>query len=157
MAEHWDAATDLLETLVLKTQGQSRNGPDLVLFTGEVQLKHGRDAPAFRHQMQSVSQSNLTNARSALEPLFRNFVDGARRDADKQLIRALTVVVLTDGLWEGMSDPDGITETLVQWDRLLKEAIRFEGCPRPFTIHFVQFGDNARANARLRGLDVDVP
>lgn len=157
MAEHWDAATDLLETLVLKTQDQSRNEPGLAFFTGEVQLKHGRDAPAFRHQMQSVSPSNLTNARSALEPLFRNFVDGARRDDDKQLIRALTVVVLTDGLWEGTPDPNEITQALVQWDRLLKEAIRIEGCPRLFTIHFLQFGDSARANARLRGLDVDVP
>ncbi|KAF3053232.1 hypothetical protein E8E11_000162 [Didymella keratinophila] len=158
MYEHWDAATYLLETLALKAHGQDPDGPDLA-FTNDSNkgLERVKDATDLRKKMLEVKPMVFTNMKRALEPIFQSYVSVINRTSNKTLAKSLTVIILTDGLWEGMSDPNEITTAIMGWYEQLKTAMKGFLRDRQISIQFIQFGDDATATERLRRLDDDTP
>mgnify|MGYP004501962283 CR=1 FL=1 len=161
MSEHWDAATFLLETLVLKAHDQDPDGPDLSFTKHNTRLSRQRNASEYRKTMQEVRPSAdngvHTDIKAALEPILFNYISGVEGAHSVQRARSLTVIVLTDGLWEGMSDCDEIIHTIVDFYKQLKQAMKGKIRKRQVSIQFIQFGDDDEARERLRRLDDDTP
>ena len=68
--------------------------------------------------------------------------------------KALTLLVLTNGTWQGMQDPDAINgylETLL--GDLSNRGLLKSGQDRFVSIEFIQFGDDPTVTERLRALD----
>jgi len=161
MSDHWDEATFLLETLVMKAHGQDPDGPDMAFTNDGKRITKGKGAAAFRRAMQEVrprKDSHVrTNIKTALIPIFNNYVSMVRQTHDKSKVNALTVIILTDGLWMGMGDKNEIISKIVQFYQQLKENMDGMMRDRQVSIQFIQFGDDKEARERLRRLDDDMP
>jgi hypothetical protein len=162
MYEHWDEATYLLETLVLKAHGQDPDGPDLTFVNDKMTLSKEKDWMAFRRAMQKArpNKDDLvhTNIRTGLEPIFHDYLNTVKRAADKPKVNALTVIVLTDGLWDGMTDKNEIVpKIIVQFYKELDKKMDGMRKDRQVSIQFIQLGDDEEARERLRRLDDDMP
>jgi hypothetical protein len=157
MAEHWDAATYLLETLVLKAHGQDPDGPDLAFFNDSAKVERGRQASDFRKKMESVRPRQHTNITTALKPIFQHYLGIVKRSYTKSLVRSLTIIILTDGLWQGVDDHDEINTEIEMFYKNLEKEMGYDLRHRQVSIQFIQLGDDDEARERLRRLDDDTP
>ncbi|KAJ4379241.1 hypothetical protein N0V86_005286 [Didymella sp. IMI 355093] len=158
MHDHWDATTYLLETLVLKAHDQDPDGPDLI-FTNDTQPRKEKNAAEFRKAMEDVRPHRgvHTNIKVSMEKIFHDYISRARDTRKKNSVKALTVIVLTDGLWKGMDDRDEIITEIVQFYKKLEVAMDNGVRHRQVSIQFIQLGDDDEARERLRRLDDDTP
>lgn len=69
---------------------------------------------------------------------------------EKVFPKAMTLIVLTNGLWPGSKSAKRLNETLIEFARWLEEM---DYGARHFSITFIRFGDDAKAKRRLRYLD----
>ncbi|KAI8211298.1 hypothetical protein K4K48_008698 [Colletotrichum sp. SAR 10_66] len=63
-----------------------------------------------------------------------------------------TLIILTDGLWEGSDTLNDVETTISEFIKNLKKDLR-KSQLRWFTIQFVSFGSDDRALQRLQSLD----
>jgi len=161
MIEYWDEATFLLETLVMKAHGQDPDGPDLSFANDSAKLYKEKEASAFRRAMQKARPKRddhvHTNIKTALEPIFNNYLSMVKQAEDKSKVNALTVIILTDGLWMGMADPNEIIPAILDFYGKLTKEMDGMMKYRQVSIQFIQFGDDEEARERLRRLDDDMP
>lgn len=174
MDPYWDEATFLLHMMEQKIHGYDSNGIDLRFTRPRVQpVNHktplhrkliGR--PKLRVSWEAEMRANApvvgefairTSMSSALSAVFNEFLP---LDV-LEMSRKFTLIVLTDGLWEG--DPDAVRKYIktfmrkahTRWnqnlavskDKILKDS------HRPISIQFVQFGSDLEAFLRMRHLD----
>jgi hypothetical protein len=164
MADHWDEAIFLLETLVMKAKGQDDDGIDLSFTNYQVNFKSSNDQSKFKDAMESpqirptpTSQVH-TDIRVALGEITSRYlrvVEANRRSVTP--VRALTVIVFTDGKWDGMRDKNDVENTIVKF---ALELQRLEGNnlrQRQVSFEFVQFGKDKDAAYRLQRLDDHLP
>lgn len=161
MADHWDEATFLLETLVMKAHGQDPDGPDLLFMNHSAELREQQNVRDFRKAMQAARpdkngnvQSNIKNA---LQSIFNNYLEKVSKSSYKSSINALTIIVLTDGLWRGMNDQNEVIEKIEHFYQQLEKKMQGMMQERQVSIQFIQFGDDEQARERLRRLDDDMP
>jgi hypothetical protein len=161
MCQHWDEATFLLETLVMKSHGQDPDGPDLSFANNQTKLRRQKDPAAYRKAMETVQPRKEhgvhTNMRTALQPILNSYYSIAKRAHDKSEVNALTIIILTDGLWDGMNEKNDIIPQIVQFYKSLEHEMGVLMKYRQVSIQFVQFGDDEEARERLRRLDDDMP
>lgn len=159
MAEHWDTATFVLETLILKAHGQDEDGPDLAFVKHTARLSSVKDSNKYRKLMESLrgqSKRNAkTNMKTALESTFAEYISKVRQPVKRSKLKDLTVIVLTDGLWTDMKDPDELVEAIKQFQMDLTSAMGTMPRHRQVTVQFVQFGHDEDAAEKLRLLDDD--
>jgi hypothetical protein len=162
MAPYWDEVTFLLATLVAKAEKQDADGIRL-RFTcsdgclqGPDKVKRFRETAA-RAMPQKGYKTDMSLAlKKALSPYLRQwyyrhkFVEHEPRDR--------TIIVFTDGLWEGMTDHQQVFSSMVEfYEQFTLTTGRKLGPERPeVSIEFIQFGDDVDASARLRRLDDDM-
>ncbi|KAL5315922.1 hypothetical protein ACEPPN_016796 [Leptodophora sp. 'Broadleaf-Isolate-01'] len=148
MLQHWDEATNLLGVLVEKAAGQDPNGPDLHFTLGNYNLKQQRNTAAFtnamRHRSAIPTASAATDIRVPLGNLFEKYLEDTKK--------AMTIIVLTDGLWEGVKNKDEVSEQIVAFVKKVKDLPN-NVVPRRVSIQFIQFGVDEAATARLIHLD----
>lgn len=159
MAQHWPNVLFTIETLYLKLDGLDKNSIDL-FFTdrkkssqNKEDLKRSWGRTSLLRSMNEAQPAApnaydervRTNMREVLSPIFQKFM-ASRRD------RRMTLIVLTDGVWEGSNNEDGvaqkITEFYKKWQ--LKGRVVED---RWFSIQFVSFGNDEAALHRLQVLD----
>ncbi|KAI9767404.1 MAG: hypothetical protein M1839_004508 [Geoglossum umbratile] len=147
MRRHWYEATYLLETLVRKAAGQDTDGMDLTFTSGSARVERGKSASKFREAMQRddvrPNDSRVTDVRSSLGTIFKDY------EMSKGKVKDLTIIILTDGKWEGVRDKYEVDNMVIQFGKKLKGY-------RPVGIEFVQFGNDRDATYRLRRLDMDL-
>ncbi|KAH7324079.1 kinase-like domain-containing protein [Rhexocercosporidium sp. MPI-PUGE-AT-0058] len=148
MIPHWDEATNLLEVLVKKAEGQDPNGPDLHFTLGNHRLMAERRSSAFtnamRHESATPTASAATDIRVPLGHLFEKYLGNTRK--------AMTIIVLTDGLWEGVKNKEEVSEQIVTFIKKVRDLPN-NVVPRRVSIEFIQFGTDEAATARLKHLD----
>ena len=158
MREYWYEATFLLETLVMKARGQDRNGMDLSFTSGPVTVQNEHRESAFVKAMKDSraqpSPGMQTDMRDELGNILSVYLDGVkgRRYHSPNDLKNLTIIVLTDGLWKGMSEENGVDQKISSFVTSLTKIIgdlRF----RPVSIEFIQFGRDLGATLRLQRLD----
>lgn len=180
MARFWKHASYLLRVLVWRSLGYDDDGMELIFTNGSESLglkprmrkqkwyqKPGDQQPGaqkledFTKKMDEArpdpNGNTKTNMKASLESILGAHVK-AHGD-DQALKRGLTILVLTDGLWEanGEEDVDDYLTTFIKTNRSHWE--RSEIAPddvnrrRPISIQFIRFGHDPKAILRLQRLD----
>jgi hypothetical protein len=160
MGQHWGQATWLLTTLVMKAEGLDPDGTDLRFTMGTHELKRERRASAFEEAMKHADaiprESDVTDIRVSLGKIFDQYLEGLRAQLrGLRASRALTIIVLTDGLWQGVEVKEEVDEQIVKFVRRVRELTN-NVILRRVSIEFIQFGKDPEATKRLRTLDDDL-
>jgi hypothetical protein len=151
MKPYWFEATYLLETLVMKAFGLDDNGMDLYFTAGTYKVENQKGKSKFKQAMNNKSfkpvQHFNTDMRASLSIILDKYLREYRRTR-----KNLTIIVLTDGKWEGMVDKTEVRNLIIKFAEESKGVIG--GLKhRPVSIEFIQFGNDADATYRLRQLD----
>ncbi|KAI0868469.1 hypothetical protein GGS24DRAFT_513378 [Hypoxylon argillaceum] len=174
MKSFWGHATYLLKVLVMRSIDYDDNGMEL-RFTNDTDekwklspKKHQkkemflkRMADANPNKQKKISKTDMSASLSLiLEDHLNKNSDGTK------LKRHLTILVLTDGLWE-RNEEDAVDNYLVtfirripeeKWESETSPKPPFTGNkpasrPRPISIQFIRFGHHPKAIERLDRLD----
>jgi len=166
MTDWWDEAIYLLETLVMKAHHQDDNGMDLEFFAGSVKLKGSNRPASFREKMEdeearpTAGNRAHTDIRKPLGDIFHRYIESVKdsqRNPKKHKLRKLTVIILTDGKWEGMSNKHAVEDQIVQFVKDLKAVQTQSLMERQVSFEFIQFGFDPDATYRLQRLDDELP
>jgi hypothetical protein len=158
MAPWWSITTFVLETLAMKLAGLDDDGLDLVFTIGKdsnVSNAKGTKAPEkFKKAMDSArpvehikpDERAKTDMGSTLSKIFNDYTSRSQR-------KGMTLIVLTDGIWENSVKEKGIEEIIAKFFQKLKSKTMEV---RKFSIEFIRLGDNPHAISRLKRLDDDL-
>ncbi|KAF2726702.1 hypothetical protein EJ04DRAFT_173330 [Polyplosphaeria fusca] len=165
MAPYWEEATYVLETLVMKASPFDKNGMDLFFTLGpsENNLLNEKSESAFRKKMllsrpHKRHHKLVTDMVRPIESIFDKYFNDIdeRKRKGKKPKEQLTLIILTDGMWEGMSSSDEVYKYVQTLLKKLEKRDILGYKKRPVSIEFVQFGDDDNATERLRALDDDM-
>ena len=155
MEAHWYEATQLLEVLVKKAKGVDENGMDLRFTTGSTALNGQNSAHEFvksmhiaRPKTRSKERAH-TDLRISLGDIWQDYLSKLKRRTTK--VKDVVVIVLTDGIWKGMEHPEAVADHIKLFTDQLELAQNLK--LRPFSVEFIQFGNDEAATKRLRYLD----
>lgn len=160
MKGFWDEAKFVLETLLMKAVGLDEDGMDLTFTSGSCNVEGQEKGKQFMKAMQRSGAVPIdgmhTDMAKALQEILDNYLMQARRSYP-QVKKNLTLIVLTDGIWNGTLDKDKVRRVVVDFcvslEKIRGKDIRIE---RPVSIEFIQFGKDKEATVRLRHLDDDL-
>jgi hypothetical protein len=159
MSDWWFEASYLLETLLMKLEGLDKNGMDLSFTLGPVTVQNNKSIPDFMKAMKEArppqGSMHATDMRASLGNIldhYVNEVERKHRSRGTDPAKDLTILVLTDGIWEGTTEKQEVNKTIVKFLKRLK-AIKGDLSHRPASIEFIQFGNDDDATFRLRQLD----
>jgi hypothetical protein len=152
MKSYWREADELLGVLIDTAYGIDVDFSDT---NGQVQISGTNDKTKIQRAMKDAEPQEWmrTDMRVAFGSLFaeyhRKLLDDSRSGRP---LRKMTVIVLTDGLWEGTLEKKDVNENIVDF---VRKVFNIFGTleERPVTIQFIQFGQNIEATSRLRFLD----
>ena len=168
MDRFWYEAMYLLETLIRKARNQDPDGMDLFFTSGSVKVegyesrmkivkgfKDDRFTKAMKDPKARPALGHHTNPLTKMSEILDSYLDEVRRQKYRGIPhKKMTLIVLTDGLWEGMNDKEGVRNLIIQVVTKLREIIGdVKLNERPLSIQFIQFGDNPDAEYRLWSLD----
>ena len=160
MEDHWFEARYLLETLVMKAKGQDKNGMDLSFTKGTVALEGSNDPAKFTKKMDERGATPMkgwhTDLSLPLEKILSSYLADFKGAKASDKVKKLTLIVLTDGKWQGMSDSEAVATVIKDFAQHMEQLTGGKR-ERRVSIEFVQFGYDADATARLRRLDDDLP
>ncbi|KXH25930.1 hypothetical protein CSAL01_04484 [Colletotrichum salicis] len=130
-----------LSTRVKKTNISLRSDKNVLRAKGKKMLTR------FEHSLRSVGKTiddrNKTDMAMTLSQTFDNYKDYRKKQ---------TLIVLTDGLWEGSNLSNDVETKITKFVGELRNHLGKHE-PRWFSIQFVSFGDNKEALQRLKRLD----
>lgn len=171
MASFWKHASYLLRVLVWRSLKLDEDGMELVFTTGNPDLglkpksKKKQKLEDFTKKMQEASPKingqpietdMATSLGTILDPHMKLYRHG------ETMKRGLTILVLTDGLWEANDDHD-VEDYLATFIKNNKASWGWDGSTtddlsqrRPISIQFIRFGHHPQAIIRLKGLDDDL-
>ncbi|KAH8807981.1 kinase-like domain-containing protein [Xylogone sp. PMI_703] len=158
MVPHWSEATSLVETLVKKAAGQDPDGPDLQFTMGTHELKSEKRADAFKKAMKHKNAKPgkyVTDITVPLGKIFDEYLEKIIRSKSiphRAEVKEMTVIVLTDGLWEGVKVKTDVDDLIVKFVQKLSELTN-GFIRRQMSIEFIQFGKDPEATKRLKRLD----
>jgi len=157
MADWWSDATELLKILVNQAAGQDKDGMDLSFCNGEVRLRSKKSPGDFAKAMENPNAFPAigvhTDPRKILGDILKDYRAGPKNFLGQSKERKnLTIIFLTDGLWEGMKNKDELEQQIIRFTKQLMELPNGVQ-DRPVSIEFVQFGHDEDAVTRLKYLD----
>ena len=157
MLDHWYEATLLLKTLVETAEGLDENGMDLHFTTGTTKLEGKDSAEKFVNSMKKAcpKQGTHTDLRISLGYILDDYKDKLARKAKYPTtakVKDLVLVVLTDGVWAGMTEKKDIADQLVRFSQTVK-SLDGDLKQRPVGVGFIQFGTDEAATQELKYLD----
>ncbi|OCL07958.1 hypothetical protein AOQ84DRAFT_377203 [Glonium stellatum] len=156
MLPFWEAASYVLETLVMKLAGLDDDGLDLLFTIGEdhnIDNAKGIYAPSrFKKAMEAARPAEPTSPglrdKTDMAATLGEIFDEYLRNHKKKM----TLIILTDGIWEGSVRPKSVENKIASFLRqLLKSLGTMED--RRFSIEFISFGNDEKGMLRLHRLD----
>ena len=156
MLPFWSVASHVLETLAMKLAGLDEDGLDLLFTIGEehnISNAKGSNTPSkFKKAIDKAHPAKLTpqgmRYKTDMAATFGEIFNEYLRDPKKKM----TLIVLTDGIWEGSVKSKSVENKIVDFLKLLLK-IRGTMEDRRFSIEFISFGNDEKAMLRLRRLD----
>ena len=153
MKAHWYEATFLLRTLVEMAHGVDNDGMDLRFTTGTTKLEGKDSVDKFVNSMNKAHpiKGARTDLRLSLGEILNVYADKLKSKAKfpTNKVKDLCLVVLTDGIWASMQDKMAIARQL----KTISRQVDYDLKQRPFSVQFIQFGDDEAATQALRHLD----
>ena len=156
MAKFWPQVTEALDVLVKKVKGQDKDGVDLSFTCWRKKLTQQKGSSKINSVMQQAQPSGTmeTNMGKALGDILSEYLNelAMTNSQKKKKWKGLTIIVLTDGIWDGMTDKNDVEEKVVNF---LEQLGKITGHlkDRLASIEFIQFGDDPDATHRLQHLD----
>lgn len=153
MSDSWWVVKKVLLALAMKIGRLDKDGIDLVYTIGKhrnLDNVKGTDIyRSFKTSLEdagrSISDLDRTSMRQTLATIFSEYL--------KNHGKRMTLIILTDGIWEDSRTPDDVENLIVKFVRNLQEQRRSME-QRWFSIQFVYFGDeDTAAISRLKSLD----
>ncbi|KAL2278790.1 hypothetical protein FJTKL_14133 [Diaporthe vaccinii] len=153
MLPHWENLKTTLLALAMKIGSLDKDGLDLVYTCGDTNNVNGAKGweipKAFEQSIDRarsiMDQQDKTNIEETLSKCFDSH-------SATNLGQRQTLIVLTNGLWEGSKDCDSAETEIARYvDALRKNLKKRE--KRWFTIQFIAFGQDQKALKRLQELD----
>ena len=157
MVGFWDEATVALDVLIKKAAGQDKDGVDLSFTCGGSKLTNQKGSSKIMSAMNQARPdgpmgTNMgTNMGKALGTILSDYLS-ALEVAKAHKRKGLTLIVLTDGRWEGMANKAGVEDKVVHFLEKLGDLTGHIK-DRLASIEFIQFGHDQDATHRLRHLD----
>ncbi|KAJ3578538.1 hypothetical protein NPX13_g2029 [Xylaria arbuscula] len=155
MKRHWRPTTATLQVLANRVVASDDDGVDLVFtFAKDLNLSNvkkpwGRFGKAMKLAGERISTDPLkplaTDMAKILGEVFQRYENSQSR-------HRTTLIILTDGVWEGCAGTNEIEEKIARFFQSSRRTKGFED--RKFTIQFVSFGKEAIT--RLDSLDNDM-
>lgn len=153
MLPHWENLKITLLALAMKIGSLDKDGLDLVYTCGDtnnVIRAKGWDIPtefgqSIDRAKSIMDQNDQTNIEETLSKCFDSH--STTNKSQRQ-----TLIVLTNGLWEGSTDWNSAEKEIARYINTLRENIKKRE-KRWFTIQFISFGQNQKALKRLQELD----
>ena len=157
MMDHWYEATLLLKTLVETAEGLDENGMDLHFTTGTTKLEGKDSADKFVNSMKKACPTNgtRTDLRTSLGYILDEYTYKLKRKAKYPTtnnVKDLVLVVLTDGVWAGMTEKRSVADQLVRFSQTVI-SLAGDLKQRPVGVEFIQFGTDEAATQELKYLD----
>ncbi|KAI1739728.1 hypothetical protein F4680DRAFT_466241 [Xylaria scruposa] len=155
MKTHWKWVTATLQVLAEKVVASDDDGVDLMFtFAKDLNLSNvKRPWGKFRRAMSRAGERISTDPRKPLATDMAKVLGEVFQSYErKQSRQRTTLIILTDGVWEGSVQTDEVEEKIAHFFRDSKRTRGFED--REFTIQFVSFDDQAMR--RLKALDDDM-
>lgn len=150
MKSHWEHAEFLLQTIVMKTVGQDKDGMDLYFTFGTEKLEGEKKEDRFKFMMEIEATKPHDGLHTDLEKSVRDILS-RRLERLRYTQKDLTLIILTDGIWQGMHDKDAINDVIVDFVHAAGKIHNHR--KRSLTFQFVQFGHDPEATSRLQFLD----
>lgn len=150
MESHWAHVRTTLLALAMKIGTLDRDGLDLVFTVGDSceksNVKEWAIPAEFEDSMkraeQEFTKGDLTDMAATLARVFDRYVDMTKKQ---------TLLVLTDGLWDGVEDD--VEQEIRRFVVEVRKRLMGKHEPRWFSIQFISFGHDTKALARLAALD----
>ena len=151
MESCWAQADFLLETLVRKIGKLDKDGMDLYFTLGGAQLERTTDYKKFKKKMESEAPQQGPGFHTDMESAIGKVLSKALKTM-KSTKKDLTLLIFTDGLWQGTENKEAINDIIVS---AVKDAEKINGPyrKRTLTFQFVRFGQDEEALERLQYLD----
>lgn len=140
----------VVETLAMKLGPLDKDGIDVIFTFGQdlynlTRVKEYKGPEQIRRRIREAwpkegQELKPTDMSKTLGDLYERY----RKDR-----KAMTLIVITDGIWEGTTPPENVETEFVKF---LKRK-QFSSQKRMFTIQFVRFGNNKEAIEKLDLLD----
>lgn len=162
MLKHWSEATFVLEMLYQKCSEFDKDGVDLYFTCSDEKVQKAKKKDGgdrFRKLMLGSSVRPIENTHTDMnkklgEKLGKWLEDFEKKGKEQ---KKLTILVLTDGIWEGNQQDSGpVNQTIINFDLCFKRLAGPFSDPRSVTIQFISFGDDPDALDRLNRLDNDL-
>ncbi|KAF7531296.1 hypothetical protein G7054_g8990 [Neopestalotiopsis clavispora] len=155
MLPHWNHAMYLIRILTWRALGYDEDGMELY-FTetlDHVKQKKNQKVTDFLNVM-TKAKPNMRNSASSngIVKTLNNILNNPLQPPQD---RPKTIIILTDGVWEGLANDEAM-DSLIRYhlDALPEDVKRLD--KRPITFQFISFGYNKEALERLRRLDDDI-
>lgn len=152
MKLHWTNSEMTLLTLAMKIGPLDKDGLDLRYTIGEHHelndIKSWRIEPRFRQSMSDtydrIDERDQTDMAATLSAIFDEYL--------KDFSKKKTLIILTNGLWEGSALTEDVENVILEFIAKLKSKIGSLK-RRWFTIQFISYGNDEKALRRLQHLD----
>lgn len=164
MARHWPMLRDLVAVLVALLRNQDDNGMDFYFTSSKIKygpFKEPKDFLDTINQMkpkrtvlrniiaESESKERADDIREALSQVL-NLIGDSGYD------RKLTLIILTDGIWRGVSQKRTVANLIVscieRWGDRDPNLLENRG----LSLQFVQFGDDKDATDEFKYMDDEI-
>lgn len=155
MKPHWKNVTVTLLALAMKIGPLDKDGLDVVYTVGDSSCNRSNvsqwSIPSeFGQSMKEAQREIETGDRTDMATTLKKLFDRYKNMSKKQ-----TLIILTDGLWEGSNSKEDVETAITSFITDVKRQLKkYE--PRWFSIQFISFGHDPVALDRLRGLDDDL-
>ncbi|CAM1504861.1 Fc.00g024520.m01.CDS01 [Cosmosporella sp. VM-42] len=154
MAPHWAYVEKTVLALAMKIGPLDEDGLDLVYANGRRHALTNVSGWKIRPKFQESMKRAHEHIRSMEEPIHTDMSTTLSKifDEYKNVRRKQTLIILTDGLWEGSNLTDDVEKKICAFVAGLKGKLgKLE--PRWFSIQFISFGNDEAALNRLQALD----
>ena len=175
MMNFWDEAKKILEILAWRALEYDDNGMELKFTCGKnlnLSPKKRQKVGDFLGKMDKAKPIAGLAVKTDMKTNLTLILEQHKRE-HPNLDRRLTVLILTDGVWEGMNNEYEVDNCLIDFLLRVNEILASntsqplntsnapgDSCTqpqdRPTSIQFVQFGHDAKATERLTRLDNDL-
>lgn len=175
MGQHWPMVRGLVSVLTALLYGQDANGMDIYFTSSSERYGPFTEPVQFTNLINKMKAINRTSIigeqgprrsptndraddiRESLGEILSLVATPSKQRTNKHYTRKLTIIIFTDGCWDGITRKRTVAERIVSWidqwedeDHLHK---MLENENRGLSIQFVQFGNDKEATIEFEYMD----
>lgn len=157
MLEHWENVKLLLRVLLQKVEHLDKNGVDLAFTQSSAGVKNTKQIAKIMEKMSLLEtqpkRGVSTDMVRPLQNILGDYKSSVMKRRFNEQPKNLTIIVLTDGIWENTTDKDDVGRAIVSFVQDMQKMTGRNFVDRSVSIEFIQFGNDPEATYMLEKLD----